>query len=88
MGITGKFTTLKNTKERTSMSNTLKAQDLDMNSFNDELYRKQLIDMKTHELELIVDAYTHISPDEFKRQIELITAELEFRQTPLGKELY
>lgn len=70
------------------MSNTLKAQDLDMNCFNDELYRKQLVDMKTYELELIVDAYTHISPDEFKRQIELITAELEFRQTPLGKELY
>lgn len=88
MGIIDKFTTPKNTKERTSMSNTLKVQDLDMNSFNDELYRKQIIDMKTHELELIVDAYTHISPDEFKRQIELITAELEFRETPLGKELY
>jgi len=48
----------------------------------------QLMDMKTHELELIADAYTHISPDEFKQQIELILAELEFRKTPLGKELY
>lgn len=70
------------------MSNTLKAQDWDMNSFNAELYRKQLVDMKTHELELIVDAYTHVDPDNFKRQIELIKAELEFRETPLGKELY
>lgn len=59
-----------------------------MNSFNAQLYRLQLLDMKTFELELIADAYTHISPDEFKQQIELITAELEFRQTPLGKELY
>jgi len=59
-----------------------------MNSFNAELYRMQLMDMKTHELELIADAYTHISPDEFKQQIELILAELEFRKTPLGKELY
>ena len=70
------------------MSNTLKAQGWDMNSFNDELYRKNLLDMKTHELELIVDAYTYIDPDDFKRQIELIKAELEFRDTPLGKELY
>lgn len=59
-----------------------------MNSFNAELYRMQLIDMKTHELEFIVDAYAHIYPEEFKHQIELIKAELEFRQTPVGKELY
>lgn len=70
------------------MSNTLKAQDLDMNSFSAELYRMQLIDMETHELEFLVDVYTHITPDEFKEQIELITAELEFRKSPLGKELY
>lgn len=88
MGIIGRFTTPKNIKERTNMSNTLKTQDLDMNSFNAELYRKQIINMKTHELEIIVDAYTLISPGEFKQQIELITAELEFRETPLGKELY
>lgn len=59
-----------------------------MNSFNAELYRMQLMDMKTHELEFIVDAYVHIYPEEFKDQIELIKAELEFRNTPLAKELY
>lgn len=70
------------------MSNTLKIQDWVMNSFNAELYRMQIVDMETHELEYLVDVYTHVSPKEFKQQIELITAELEFRKSPLGKELY
>lgn len=70
------------------MLSILKTQDWDVNSFNSELYKKLLIDMKTFELELILDAYAHISPDEFKRQIELIRDELRFRQTSLGKELY
>lgn len=70
------------------MSNTSKAPDLDMNCFNAELYRMQIIDMETHELEFLVDVYTHITPDDFKEQIDLITAELEFRKSPLGKELY
>lgn len=70
------------------MSNTIKVPDWDMSSFNAELYRMQIIDMKTHELEFLVDLYLGIYPDEFKTQIELITAELEFRQSPLGKELY
>lgn len=59
-----------------------------MSCFNAELYRMQLLDMKTYELEFIADAYTHIYPNEFKEQIELIKAELEFRNSPLGKELY
>jgi hypothetical protein len=88
MEIIGKCIILRNIKERISMSNTLKIQDWVMNSFNAELYRMQIIDMETHELEFLVDVYTHITPKEFKEQIELITAELAFRKSPLGKELY
>jgi hypothetical protein len=88
MGIIGKSTTHKSIKERKNTLSILKVQGWDMNSLNEELYRKNLIDMKTHELEFLVDVYSHISPKEFKRQIELIKAELEFRETPLAKELY
>lgn len=70
------------------MSSISKQQDLGMNSFNAELYRMQLIDMETHELEFLVDVYTHVTPDDFEQQIELIRAELEFRDSPLGRELY
>jgi len=58
-----------------------------MNSFSATLYKMQLIEMKTHELEFILDVYVHIAPTEYKEQIELIKDELEFRKTPLAKEL-
>jgi len=58
-----------------------------MNSFDAKLYTMQLIALKTHELEFLVDVYTHITPDEFKDRMELIKAELEFRKTPMAEEL-
>lgn len=88
MGIIDKFTTPKNIKGQRNMLSIIKAPASDLNSFNKELYRMQLINMKTHELEILVDIYVHITPNEFKEQVELIKAELEFRETPLGKELY
>jgi hypothetical protein len=59
-----------------------------MNSFDVELYRSKLMDLETQELEFLSDLYTHVYPKEYKQQIELIAAELEFRKTPLAKELY
>jgi hypothetical protein len=58
-----------------------------MNSFDEDLYVRQISSFRIYELELILDAYVHIYPQEFKRQIELIKAQLAYRETPLAKEL-
>lgn len=88
MEITARFTTRQSIKELRNWLNITNQQDWDMSCFSEELYRMQLIDMKTQELEFLVDVYTHITPDEYKEQIDLIKAELEFRKTPVGRELY
>jgi hypothetical protein len=88
MAIIDKLTTQQSIKGQKSMSNTLKTQDWDMNCFNSDLYRMQIIDLETFELEFLIDIYSQTRPSEFKQQLELITAELEFRKTPLAKELY
>lgn len=88
MEIIARFTTRRSIRGRRNWLSISNQQDWDMSCFNGELYRMQIIDMGTHELEFLVDAYTHLTPDEYKEQIDLIKAELEFRQTPVGRELY
>jgi hypothetical protein len=87
MAITDKSTIRRNTKGQRSMSNTTKLQDLDMNSFDGAVYIKLLSSFRTYELELVLDAYVYMFPQEFERQIELIKAELAYRETPMAKEL-
>lgn len=50
-------------------------------------FRKNLNNIETYDLEVLLDAYTMMGLPLFKTQIEAIKDELEFRNTSLGREL-
>lgn len=67
------------------MSTTLKTLVLEKNSSK---YTDGLKKLKTDELELLLDWYRLYDPPKFREEIDAIKAELAFRSTALGKELY
>lgn len=88
MAIIDKFTILKNIKGRTSMSNTTKVPGLAKSCFNESKYVDALRTLETVDLELLLDWYTLYSDKSFEEHKRIIRDELEFRSTPLGKELF
>lgn len=51
-------------------------------------FRNTLHNIKTSDLEFLLDTYTVIGMSLFEAQIKAIKDELEFRNTSLGKELF
>lgn len=70
------------------MSTTTKIPDLAKNSFNKGKYLDALRELETVDLELLLDWYILYEDATFEEHKRLIRSELEFRATPLGKELF
>lgn len=66
------------------MYTSSKTQALDESYSN---FRKNLGDIETSDLEILLDAYTVMGMPLFEAQIKAIKDELEFRNTSLGREL-
>ena len=65
-----------------------KAPDLAKNCFNKGKYLDALRELETVDLELLLDWYILYEDAIFEEHKRLIKAELDFRTTPLGRELF